>query len=80
MILNSPTIFGAVGGKLLGGGDAGPEAVVGVDSLRSMIGDAVAAAGGMGGDITIPVYIWQQRLDTIVLKAIQRNNLRSGGR
>lgn len=80
MILNSPTIFGAMGGNLLGGGEAGPEAVVGVDSLRSMIGDAVAAAGGMGGDITIPVYIGQQRLDTIVLKAIQRNNLRSGGR
>ena len=80
MILNSPTIFGAAGGNLLGGGEAGPEAVVGVDSLRSMIGEAVAAAGGMGGDITIPVYIGQQRLDTIVLKAIQRNNFRSGGR
>lgn len=81
MILNSPTIFGAMGGNLLGGGEAGPEAVVGVDSLRSMIGDAVAAAaGGLGGDITIPVYIGQQRIDTIVLKAIQRNNLRSGGR
>lgn len=80
MILNSPTIFGAAGNTLLGGGEAGPEAVVGVDSLRSMIGEAVAAAGGMGGDITIPVYIGQQRLDTIVLKAIQRNNFRSGGR
>ena len=81
MILNSPTIFGAMGGNLLGGGEAGPEAIVGVDSLRSMIGDAVAAAAnGIGGDITIPVYIGQQRIDTIVLKAIQRNNLRSGGR
>ena len=80
MILNSPTIFGAAGGNLLGGGEAGPEAVVGVDSLRSMIGEAVAAAGGMGGDITIPVYIGQQRLDTIVVKAMQRTNYRSGGR
>lgn len=80
MILNSPTIFGAAGGNLLGGGEAGPEAVVGVDSLRSMIGEAVAAAGGFGGDITIPVYIGQQRLDTIVVKAMQRTNYRSGGR
>ena len=81
MILNSPTIFGAMGGNLLGGGEAGPEAVVGVDSLRSMIGDAVAAAaGGLGGDITIPVYIGQQRIDTIVVKAMQRSNYRSGGR
>lgn len=81
MILNSPTIFGAMGGNLLGGGEAGPEAVVGVDSLRSMIGEAVAAAAGnLGGDITIPVYIGQQRLDTIVVKAMQRNNFRLGGR
>ena len=81
MILNSPTIFGAAGGNLLGGGEAGPEAIVGVDSLRSMIGDAVAAAAnGLGGDITIPVYIGQQRLDTIVVKAMQRSNYRSGGR
>jgi len=80
MILNSPTIFGAKGNTLLGGGDAGPEAVVGVESLRAMIGEAVAAAGGMGGDITIPVYIGQRRIETIVVDAIQRNNYRSGGR
>jgi phage-related minor tail protein len=81
MILNSPTIFGAMGGNLLGGGEAGPEAIVGVDSLRSMIGDAVAAAAnGLGGDITIPVYIGQQRIETIVVKAMQKTNYRSGGR
>ena len=81
MILNSPTIFGAAGGKLLGGGEAGPEAVVGVDSLRNMIGEAVAAAAGnMGGDITIPVYIGQRKLDTLVVDAVQRANYRSGGR
>jgi len=66
MILDLPTIFGAAGGKLLAGGEAGPEAVVGVDSLRTMIQETVAgqtavlaqaigAAGG--GDITIPVYV-----------------------
>ena len=81
MILNSPTIFGTAGGNLLGGGEAGPEAIVGVDSLRSMIGDAVAAAaGGLGSDITIPVYIGQQRIETIVVKAMQKANYRSGGR
>jgi hypothetical protein len=81
MILNSPTIFGAAGGRLLGGGEAGPEAVVGVDSLRSMIFDAVAAVGGgFGGDITIPVYIGQRKIDTIVVEAVQRSNYRSGGR
>lgn len=41
MILNSPTIFGYDGTSLLGGGEAGPEAVVGVDSLQRMIQDAV---------------------------------------
>ena len=80
MILNDPTIFGMAGGKLLGGGEAGPEAIVGVDSLRSMIGEAVAAAAGAGGDIIIPVNIGQRRIDTIVVDALQRNNYRSGGR
>ena len=45
MILNSPTIFGAANGRLLGGGEAGSEAVVGVDSLREMIRSAVTGAG-----------------------------------
>ncbi len=89
MILDSPTIFGAAGGKLLAGGEAGPEAVVGVDSLRTMIQEAVAgqtavlaqaigAAGG--GDITIPVYVGGTLLDEMVVTAQNRQNLRSGGR
>lgn len=79
MILNAPTIFGAAGGKLLGGGEAGPEAVVGVSSLRSMIREAVAGAGN-GGDIIIPVYFGQERVDEIIVTASQRANYRSGGR
>jgi len=79
MILNSPTIFGMAGGKLLGGGEAGPEAVVGTSSLQNMITRAVAAAGA-GGDIVIPVYIGNERLETLVVKAQQVNNYRSGGR
>ena len=53
MILNSPTIFGASGNKLLGGGDAGPEAVVGVDSLRKMIASAVSSAGSGARQLTV---------------------------
>lgn len=45
-ILTNPTIFGMSGGRFLGGGDAGAEAVVGVSSLRSMIREAVAEVGG----------------------------------
>lgn len=32
------------------------------------------------GDITIPVYIGNERIEKIVIKAINRNNYRSGGR
>ena len=35
---------------------------------------------GSGGDITIPVYIGQDRIDEIVVTAAQRANYRSGGR
>lgn len=41
-LLNSPTIFGAAGGKLLGGGEGnGSEAVVGTDKLMGMMADVV---------------------------------------
>lgn len=36
-ILNAPTIFGALGGNLLGGGEAGPEAVLPIDKLEGYI-------------------------------------------
>ena len=41
MMLNSPTIFGQKGGKLLGAGEAGNETVVGTNSLYKMIKQAV---------------------------------------
>jgi hypothetical protein len=41
-ILSNPTIFGMMNGSLLGAGEAGPEAVVGVSSLDSMIQKSVA--------------------------------------
>lgn len=80
MILTSPTIFGAAGGRFLGGGEAGPEAVVGVDSLRQMVAEAAAGASGGGGDIVIPITIGGRRLETIVVDANQVANYRSGGR
>ena len=79
-ILDSPTIFGAAGGKLLGGGEAGTEAIVGTDKLGSMIRDAVASVIGNGGTTVIPVYIGQERIEEIVVRANQSINYRSGGR
>lgn len=40
MIMNSPTIFGYANGKLLGGGEAGSETIVGTNSLMRMISSA----------------------------------------
>ena len=60
MILNDPTIFGMMDGKLLGAGEAGSETIVGTNSLMSMIQKAVASAGSTSnidyGGITINVY------------------------
>ena len=79
MILSNPTIFGAMGGKLLGGGDGnGSETVVGTDKLMSMISDVVGA--GAGGDIIVPVYIGTEMIDEMVVKASDRISYRSGGR
>ena len=44
MLLDSPTIFGMQGGKLLGAGEAGAEVVSGASKLMSMIRDAVITA------------------------------------
>lgn len=71
-------------------GEAGAEAVVPLDQNKKWIhavatdfatqmsGMALASAGG--GDIIIPVYIGQNRIDEIVVSAQQRLNYRSGGR
>lgn len=77
-ILNSPTIFGMAGGRYLGGGEAGPEAVVGTDKLAEIVRTAVASVSG--GTTVIPVYIGQERIDEIVVRAARSQNFRSGGR
>ena len=40
-IMNSPTIFGAQGGQLLGGGEAGSETIVGTQKLMDMMSEVV---------------------------------------
>ncbi len=81
MILNSPTIFGMSGNNLLGAGEAGPEAVVGVSSLMDMIQNAVGNVQTADtGNITIPVYIGGNLIDEMIVTAQQRRALRSGGR
>lgn len=50
-VLNNPTIFGAMNGNLLGGGERGSELVVGVDKLMQMIADAKGSQ-----NITINAY------------------------
>ena len=50
-LLNNATIFGAMGGKLLGGGEKGSEIVVGTEKLMDMISGAVG-----NQTITINVY------------------------
>lgn len=40
-ILTKPTIFGAMGSTLLGGGEAGPEAILPIDKLEGYVSNAV---------------------------------------
>lgn len=79
--LTSPTIFGATGNKLLGGGEAGPEWIVGESSLMGMIHSAVR--GGHGdvsiGDTTIIINAEGQdaeeiadRVDEIITMRLQQ--------
>ena len=37
-------------------------------------------AAGVGGTVTMPIYIGQEKIDTIILNAEQRQALISGGR
>lgn len=52
-ILTSPTIFGTQNGKLLAGGEAGPEVVVGASSLMNMIKKATGGAGGVNVSVVV---------------------------
>ncbi len=66
---SNPTIIGV--------GDASqPELLIGETTLFQQIREA----SGDQGDTIIPVYLGGDLIDTLVVKATQRNNYRSGGR
>lgn len=53
MLLDRPTIFGTQNGKLLAGGEAGPEVVVGAHSLMDMIRSATGGGNGVVVNVTV---------------------------
>lgn len=48
-IMTQPTLFGALGSKLLGGGEAGPEAILPIERLQGFVDVAVSKAMGDSG-------------------------------
>lgn len=76
-MFNTPTVFGANGF----GDGAGTEVVVGDEHLIDLIREAMSGGTAQAtGDTIIPVYIGQERIDEIVIRANQRQALLSGGR
>ena len=51
IVLDHPTIFGAQDGKLLGGGEAGREVVIGEAALKNML------AGAQSGGVNVSVVV-----------------------
>lgn len=60
MLLRSPTIFGAAGGNLLGGGEAGDEVVSGAKTLMGMI------RGAVGGELSGNTSALEAKLDRLI--------------
>lgn len=77
-ILTSPTIFGMQGGRFLGGGEAGAEAVLPLSNLQEMIVNGMSTALGNGGDTVINVSIDNNSLGSVILTAQQMMNMRRG--
>ena len=77
-ILTSPTIFGMQNGHLLGGGEAGAEAVLPLSNLETMIVNGMTTALGNGGDTVINVSIDNNTLGSVILTAQQMMNMRRG--
>lgn len=78
MVFSQPTVLQTSGGLKGFGDGSGAEIVVGMDNLMKTIKEAVGTQ--QQGDIVIPVYLGTERIDEIVVKAVQRNQYRSGGR
>lgn len=80
-LLNDATIFGAAGGKLLGGGEGnGSEAIVGTGFLKNMMRDVLREQGYGSAPNVIQVYIGEDKIDEFVVNSTQRANFLSGGR
>lgn len=77
-ILTNPTIFGMQNGHLLGGGEAGAEAVLPLSNLQTMITEGMTQALANGGDTVINVSIDNNNLGSVLLSAQQMLNLRRG--
>lgn len=60
MLLRSPTIFGAAGGNLLGGGEVGDEVVSGAKTLMGMI------RGAVGGELSGSTSTLEAKLDRLI--------------
>ena len=73
MILNNPTIFGMMDGKLLGGGESGSETIVGTNSLMSMI-----AKASKGTTINMTINAQDQNVyqlaDIVIDRLVQQTN------
>ena len=78
-MLSSATIFGAAGGKLLGGGESGNEIVYGRDQLMADIA-AVIDARMNNLEFVVPVYIGEKKIDQQIVTSNARNAVKSGGR
>ena len=82
-IMDGAQIFGASGGKLLGGGEAGREAVLPLDrntGWMDLIADKVVQRIGDGGDVnvTIPIYLDGTLISTEVLRRLRSQARRDG--
>lgn len=84
MILNNPTIFGAANGKLLGGGEAGPEAVIGTDALSRLVASAVEQgmprAAGTARNLTVILELNGTELGRMLTPLVEAEQQRTGVR
>lgn len=73
-VLNGATIFGAMGGRLLGGGEgSGSEMVIGTNKLIEIIQEATAGSGGFVQNLTINS---PKQLNPSETARLNRNELR----
>lgn len=82
-IMDGAQIFGASGGKLLGGGESGREAVLPLDRNTGWMDDIAARVVKMlggGGDVnvTVPIYLDGKLITTEVIRRLRSQARRDG--